>query len=323
MQTTLGAARHRDGLRRIARLLGALPALAAAAASASAPAPEPWPQRLQQQMARTAAIGWRLNDAAAALCPVRAAPIGAQLDYIGAYAPSDRRYVAEVLGLGEAPQVFSVIPDSPAALAGLRPGDELVAVNGQAWRTIAAGLRDPDLVADELQAQIAAVPADHPLVLAIRRGAQTLEVPIARAERCAVGFVVKSRGGLDAYSDSANVAISAKLVDFAGSDDELALILAHELAHVMYQDKRAMPLRTRRLAEDRADYAGALLARCAGYDIARGAAVFRRIGKHDWLDWLGAPTHRSMRARAARLQAMTPGGAADACPLAQLPAAAE
>ena len=35
-----------------------------------------------------------------------------------------------------APRVVSVVPDSPAALAGLVPGDEIVALNGEAPRDI-------------------------------------------------------------------------------------------------------------------------------------------------------------------------------------------
>ena len=311
-----GGGSRRAGL--IAALFGILPGIGW---STGAIARDAWPLRLQQQMTRVSEVGWRLADAADALCRDRAAPIGAELDYIRAYAPADRPQAAATLALGDAPKVFSVIPQSPAAYGGLRAGDEVIAVNAREWRTIAAALDTPDLLADELQALIATLPLEEPLVLTVRREGAETAIPVTRTERCAVRFVLKTGGGLEAHSDSANVAISDKLVAFTRNDDELAMVLAHELAHVLYQDKRAMPLRMRRRAEERADLAGALLARCAGYDLGRALALFRRLGERDWLDWLGSPTHGGMKRRAARLEAVA--GAEAACPMTALPATGE
>lgn len=304
------------------RRAAAVVALAVTLAGTGPLAQEAWPHRMQRQMARVSEIGWRLADAAGALCHDRAAPIGAQLDSLRAYAPADRPHAAATLGLGEAPWVSSVVPGSPAALAGLRPGDEVIAVNGQDWQALAAGLDDPALVADATHALIAAVPPEQPLVLTIRRDGGLIALSANRQHRCAVRFVLKTGGGLEAHSDSANVAVSDKLVDFAGNDDELALVLAHELAHVLYRDSRKLPLRARRQAEARADVAGALLARCAGYDIGRGLAVFLRLGKRDWLDWLGSPTHGGMAGRAKRLAALAASEAPANCPVTSLPATA-
>ncbi len=73
--------------------------------------------------------------------------------------------------------ITSVMPDSPAAAAGLRPGDELVALGAAAVRT--TGQLTPELVQDFV--------ADHPteeITLEYRRG-QVLtgkDLPVARAE---------------------------------------------------------------------------------------------------------------------------------------------
>lgn len=309
-------------MRRDLGIVALLIGLATATCPAAA-AQEAWPLRVQRQMARVSEVGWRLADAAAALCHDRAAPIGAQLDHIRAYSPADRPQAAASLGLGEAPMVSSVVPGSPAATAGLQPGDEIVAVNGQTWQAIAKGLANPDLLADELQALIASVPVEQPLVLTVRRAGASFEIPVARRERCAARFVLKTGGGLEAHSDAANVAIADRLVDFARTDDELALVLGHELAHVLYRDRRGMPLRARRQAEARADLAGALLARCAGYDLKRALELLRRLGRRDWLGGIGAPAHGGMKRRAERLAPLAASDATLRCPLQSLPADAD
>jgi hypothetical protein len=278
----------------------------------------PWPERIQVQIARISGIGWRLEDAADRVCTNRLAPIGAEFDYIGAYTARDRPFIRQVLRLGDAPQIASVVPGSAADKAGLRPADEIVAIDGRGWRDLAAGAKDPDLLADDIQALTAALPAQRQLMLTVKREGRDVDVPVARRSRCAARFLLKTGEGLRAYSDTANVAISEALVEFALNDDELALVLGHELAHVLYQDKRDMGVPARRAAEARADLTGAAIARCAGFDIARGVGILTRLGKRDWMPLFNAPTHGSMKRRVERIRAAVLSAQPTSCPLVSL-----
>jgi hypothetical protein len=278
----------------------------------------PWPERIQVQIARISGIGWRLEDAADRVCTNRLAPIGAEFDYIGAYTARDRPFIRQVLRLGDAPQIASVVPGSAADKAGLRPADEIVAIDRRGWRDLAAGATDPDLLADDIQALTAALPAQRQLILTVKREGRDVDVPVARRSRCGARFLLKTGEGLRAYSDTANVAISEALVEFARNDDELALVLGHELAHVLYQDKRDMGVPARRAAEARADLTGAAIARCAGFDIARGVGILTRLGKRDWMPLFNAPTHGSMKSRVERIRAAVLSAPPTSCPLVSL-----
>lgn len=258
-------------------------------------------------MARIAQVGYRLDLAALPLCASSAAGTGITVDYIGAYAKADRPTIAAMLGLHEAPQVASVVAGSAAARAGVRPGDDILAIDGTSTTGLLDSLADPGLLADEIETRLAATPAATPVTLTLQRNETPLKVTFVPERVCSARFVVKTGKGLTAFGDGKNVAIAAKMIAFTRNDDELAVIAGHELAHIVNRDGKASGISGRRHMEDRADLLGAGLARCAGYDLPKGLAVWDRYNKQDVLRFLRDPTHRSVPARLEliRSQAMT------------------
>jgi len=93
-------------------------------------------------------------------------------------------------------------------------------------------------------------------------------------------------------------------------------LAGHELGHIIHRDGKARSLEDRRAMEDRADEAGAHLARCAGYDVAAALAFWERFANRRKLAFLYGPTHRQPRDRAARMAAFIAADRCDAEPAA-------
>jgi len=98
----------------------------------SAALEKPWPVVLRMAMQRVANVEWRLLKAAGDTCPTKAAAYGIVFDSLDAYAESDRAMVARALNASDLPQVAAVAKGSPAELAGIVVGDDLVAIDGVA-----------------------------------------------------------------------------------------------------------------------------------------------------------------------------------------------
>lgn len=276
---------------------------------------EPWPEALRTSLRRVAEVQWRLTGAAGELCPVRTSAIGVVIDGIDSYRPQDRDYVSRTLKMSNLPQIAAVVSGSPAERAGVVVGDSIAAIGGRDISTMKASATGQVLLADVIDAEVAALPSEKPVNLTLVRDGQTITVAIAAVARCSARIALKTEGGLDAYSDANNIAITAELVAAARNDDEIALVAGHELGHIIARDGRTRTLSAHRLIEDRADAIGFDLSYCAGYDPIKGLDLWRRVGRRDLLRWFRLPTHRSFAKRVQLLSARTPPSN---CPLTRI-----
>ncbi len=254
-----------------------------------------WPALLRHDLARMAHIEWRLRVAAGTACPRQAADAGIAFDDRRAYQKRDWPLLATSLKMGEHPVIVSVAPGSPADLAGLHAGDEVLAIGGVPSDTIIARRNAGSLVGDALLDEIGQTAPDSALTLDLRRDGTLRQVPVRPVTHCAVRLVLFTDRKIDAHSDTRNVAISTGMLAFARTDAELALAAGHEIAHVINGDRRGAPAKVRRGMEDAADALGLRLMECAGYARAAGVTLFERLGSRDWLGFLRARTHRSWK----------------------------
>ncbi|KQM14723.1 hypothetical protein ASE49_11145 [Novosphingobium sp. Leaf2] len=285
----------------------ALCAVALVVAPVRAPAQE-WPLNLRTQMIRMASVGYRLSIAAAPLCGKKGSQTGLLIDALAAYSPQDRPLVRSLLHFSDLPQIAGVAPGSPAAGAGIQPDDQIMAIDGRAVSAIQAASRTPDLIADELDEQLTAAPAGAAVHLELKRDGKIMSVDLRPAQGCAARFVVKTDKGIEAFSDARNVGLGAKLIAFTQSDDELAMVAGHELAHIIYRDASTRSRLRQRDKEDRADILGASLARCAGYDLKRALAFWPRYDKQNWLRFFRDAAHRPVKDRVALIEARSLAG---------------
>ncbi|HJV85448.1 MAG TPA: M48 family metallopeptidase [Noviherbaspirillum sp.] len=131
----------------------------------------------------------------------------------------------KVLGLDDRLQVMGVLPGSGAARAGVQRGDVLLAVEdkpmpqGENAERDAAAILAP-LVMDRSSVKLSI----------LRNGStMTLNVPLTYA--CAYGVELGNADTVAAYSDGYRVLITRGMMSTVRSDDELAYVIAKEMAH--------------------------------------------------------------------------------------------
>ena len=127
---------------------------------------------------------------------------------------------ATSLGLTDQLQVTGVLAGSGAAKVGLQRGDLLVAIQDKPVPTGADAERQTALMLGPL------VNGRNNIKVTIARNGsnQTLNVPLTRA--CAFGIELGNTDNVISYADGRRVLISAGMMKFVRSDDELAYVIA-------------------------------------------------------------------------------------------------
>ncbi len=299
-------------------------ASAAAADAAGNPRPSP---RFDQSFAglrrddqRVANVAWRLETANVALCSDVAPLNGLVLQSALEYAPRVRAEAEAAFGLGDRPAVEAVAAGSPAAVAGLQPGDILIAVAGA---TLPVPAKPPgpdnrpksDAPVADAERELADVLAAGPASVTVLRNGAPLSVTLRARSGCAYPMLVFPAAQRQAAADGRQVFISTAMVSFADTDGRLALVLGHELAHnVLHHRERLDRAGFARsilgalgsspsslvLTEKEADYVGLYLTARAGYDISRAPDFWRSAPDGaDALDWAHPPTAERVAALAA------------------------
>lgn len=311
------------------RLLSATVALAAVAGviacgqssggSVATPVGEAAAQRLTTLTAldqRVARVAHRLSEANVDLCPAVRLGAGWALHSASQYSNELRPLVRSRFGLeGDLPGVLSAPPGSAAEEAGLREGDLIVAVNGT---PLTAGPTRTGPAFEGLAANVAVL--DRALAggetrLNIDRGDQPLMVTVQPHRACGYDVQLNPSDELNARADGRRLFISTALAGFTQSDDELALILGHELAHHVLRHRTwsdvggagreandAAAVNGAGDKETQADRVGLFLAARAGYDTRIAPAFWRRFGAANWRVRYPQLRHASAEARARKLE---------------------
>jgi hypothetical protein len=258
---------------------------------------------------RLAAIAWRLTTANAALCRDRQPVIGATLHAADQYPPALRD------GFAAPVAVELVVPDAPAARAGVAADDGVVAVDGRPLPAPAAGDTPTSATRDAAQARIAALPVAAPIALTLRRDGGERQVSVQPRAGCRVEFEVLTGSKLGASSDGKVVQVGGALFAKFG-DDQIAVVVAHELAHAILRHRIRLEAagvkwgllsefgrnaRLFRHTETEADLLGAYLLRNAGWDPQLAVRFWRDYGSGIDGGMFHSRTHPSAKDRAAAI----------------------
>ena len=252
------------------------------------------------QDVRVATIGYRLARAGAgtadlALCDGLVSLPGLVIQDITQYAAADHDAARRVLGIGDGPTVVAVVPHSAGERAGLLPGDRIISVNGTAIDAPVS--RFPYARMAQFEGLIENAIGSERATMNVRRRGSEVRVDMEREAGCPSWFQIVSRRPINAQADGRYVQIFSGMMDFAANDDELATIMAHELAHnVQRHIARKTPSKQ---AEYEADRLGVWLMARAGYDVDAVVPFWTRFEKRTNAGIFADGTHPSPKKRIA------------------------
>lgn len=145
---------------------------------------------------------------------------------LAGFSEAEQGAATEAFGLGALPVVVTVVRDSPAWNAGLRPGDSIVSFDG-------LPIRAGDAVMDDYEEKVGAFAASRSEVFAlgIRRGGKPDELSIRPDILCDYPIQYVADSMVNAFADGRQIYVAAGMMRFSETDDELAIVIGHELAH--------------------------------------------------------------------------------------------
>jgi hypothetical protein len=263
-----------------------------------------------RQDARLAATAERMLQANGALCRSHMPLMGLVLH------SSDQYRDGWVNAFVNGPiAIAAIVPGSPAAAAGLEPRDGLAAVGPVRTEGLRTDGQAP--LRDSAFAVLAEQSSETPIVLSIVRGEQERSVVLDAQRGCRALVEIRTANDLAARSDGRVIQVNYGLAAVA-TDDELAVIFAHELGHLVLEHRRRLEAAgvskgffgefgrnqsLNRQVEVEADRLSVHLLANAGYDPTLAPAFWRSsLGRRVSGGLLRSSTYPSAEARARLIE---------------------
>ena len=172
---------------------------------------------------RVAQIGWPMLRDSTDMCRRRQAPLAGFLPLHKRMFNGVFRDVAESqFGLEDLPTVVFSIEGFPSTRAGLEAGDVILAING---RALSPGARSMRQLLDEMER------IGFGRTILQLGGPRPRTISFTPVRACDFSIRVVNNPIINAFADGQRVAITEGMMRFAGSDQELALVISHEIAH--------------------------------------------------------------------------------------------
>jgi hypothetical protein len=274
---------------------------------------------LRQADARVGAVAYRLALAGRPFCPATAPLTGLLFHHLAEYLPADRPRMIALYGLDRGPGILTVLGGSPAAAAGLVAGDTLLAVDDRPFPSPAAiaAAGDPKkwrVMTQASERQLDDALRAGPARLRLLRQGRERDLVLTAIPACPARVRLAYSGQVNAFSTAGGAVVTTAMLGFVRNDDELAVVLGHELAHGILGHPPmsngegllasfGVKAGTFWHREEEADRLGLRLMAAAGYDPGAAIPFWRRyLGKYDWYPQLFR-SHPSLAAREKIAQA--------------------
>jgi hypothetical protein len=276
---------------------------------------------LQRDDQRVADTAWRIASRNSDICPKLWGAIGVSLQHVSQYEPAYRAAAQTAFGLDDNyPSILAVAAGSPASAAGLKPNDTLRAVNGADLADKSQSKKSAaryDAVSAAMTA-LEALPEQRVAILSIERGGERLEVSVTPQNVCRSRVELAPGNAVNANANGLVAQISGSLVDWVESDDELALVMAHEMAHNLLDHPKKLSEKSslsglatslglsgkaQRQMELDADRVGIIMAASAGYNYKIAPDFWARLNSNSPLASFLATSHPTTRTRRENAQA--------------------
>ncbi len=201
--------------------------------------------------------------------------------------------------------VVTVVPkNTPGSNAGLQRGDVITKLNDEVIPADVTAKKLADAIKKHTDASFT---AGKPLMMTVARNGQNSTKSVSPVLACDFYLAVEDKNDVNAFADGKGIVFSKGMMKFAENDDELAVVMGHELGHNL---NRHIDAKKTNLAggmlldvlagavggvntggmfsgmaanaysqdfEREADYVGLYLTARAGYEIDHAANFWRRM----------------------------------------------
>ena len=121
--------------------------------------------------------------------------------------------------------IANVASGSVSDIAGLKEGDVIVSIDGWTPPTGKEAL-------EKFDEKLTAIGKfGTPVEFIIRRGAEEKKIAVSPSESCAFTVKLSPDDIKNAFADGKNIVIYKGMMDFFKTDEEISLVVSHELAH--------------------------------------------------------------------------------------------
>lgn len=226
-----------------------------------------------------------LLKANAALCPRTTRDIGMSVHTLSDYQPQLQPFAEVLMGASDRLSVRTVRSGSPADKAGLTIGDKIIGINDAYM---------PGGFTVQRFFEIASQNAykNGRTKLKVLRGDGRLDIEVTPETICDYPVNVFFNEKANGHTDGKQILITSELMKTVPDDVNLALIIAHEMAHAIKGHSRK-----EKALELKADRMALVMMSRAGYDIDRAIAYWKDAA-HPHADFQkSSKTHPSITER--------------------------
>ena len=171
-------------------------------------------------------VSYPILKAATKFCPAkRSYSMGARGSSSSDYKDAWRTTANKIFG-GDEYTVTWVAEQGPAAKSGLAVDDRILSINGVEFGTSNQQHNKFYAEAGRITKNTAPIKS-----LLVKRDDQLLEMDIRLEKICGYPVVLQESDAVNAYADGKRIIITKGMMRFAQQDQELALVVAHELGH--------------------------------------------------------------------------------------------
>lgn len=258
---------------------------------------------------RLSKIGYRIAAANAQSCRTPQMMSGLIVHDLTQYSLHARGAVSRAFSLQRGVGVLGVVPGSGAARAGLQVDDEILRFGNRSVETALAWTqRAPSYRrVDDFLSALAQALGEGPQRVLVRRSDRLVTLDLTGRQGCGGDIKFVDSSTTNAWSDGRHVVLTSAIVNMARSDDELAFVIAHEMAHNIlgHLDKpgrhsrallgELLATRGSRGAESQADAAAVFLMRNSGYAPEAGMSFLQSASRRIW--WAVSLSHPGFASR--------------------------
>lgn len=184
-----------------------------------------------QQRARLESLAYAMSTHSRNVCAHPEMLTGLVLHDLSEYDEAVRPAVSHAFSLNGGIGVMQIVQGSAAARAGLQVDDEILAVNGRSIVVSSQANRKSFSRMDGFNRLLQSALSSGPVELLVRRSGTLLRVELRGDPGCGGKLSLISSNDRNAWSDGTHVAVTTGMMELAKDDDEIAFVIAHEMAH--------------------------------------------------------------------------------------------